>query len=175
MVSTITENKYVDWLLRKVCNLKQMKKYTKLWNKLYSMEYTWVVPLDSSRASDGLYLRYEYNEDVVPMNDPCSILEMIVALAVRCENELMGDFEEDTASRWFWLMLENLDLDGMDDSRFDEFFVEQVCYIFMNNRYEYDGLGGLFYLEGCSKDVRNMPIWDQIIVCMNRIRREEGR
>ena len=168
-ITTIDTKSYKEWLLRRVCDLPQMRKYSELWDKLYSTEYKWVIPQDKNRAADGVDLRYKYKGDgYICMNGPCTVLEMLVALAIRCENELMGDImQEDKTKKWFWMMIKNLELDEMTDLRYDEYFVESVLDIWMANRYEFDGRGGLFWIKNIEYDMRNVEIWYQMIWFMN--------
>lgn len=146
-----------------------MRKYEFLWDKLYSMEYTWIIPKDENRAADGITLRYRYNGDgFVEINAPCNVLEMLVALAIRCEDELMGDLlKGDKTSKWFWMFLEHLDLDLMTNKDFDEYFVEVMVNNFMCNHYSADGKGGLFWIPGIKMDMRKTEIWYQMIWFMN--------
>lgn len=76
-----------------------------LLDALYHREYDPALPMDSNRAGDGLGLRYRFSdlkryryEDVeAALPETCSMLEMMIALALRCEERLlrsMKDFSE---------------------------------------------------------------------------------
>ena len=50
----------------------------------------------------------------------------------------------------------------MTDDIFDEKYVTQRIYIFMERQYDSDGKGGLFYIHDCKYDLRNVEIWSQL-------------
>ena len=57
----------------------------------------------------GVGLRYRYSiylkrDDVIDiLNEPCSVLEMILALAIRCEDTIMANVRYgDRTTQWFW-------------------------------------------------------------------------
>ena len=115
---------------------------------LYSREFYWSVDHDENRAEDGLNLRerfadefgYDYDFLDGPGSSECTILEMMVALASRCENEIMYNPDEgDRTWVWFWGMIENLGLTGMDDAHFNPWYVNRILDIFLNREYEKDG------------------------------------
>ena len=77
---------------------------------------------DINRADDGKHLRYEFASErsysnYYPIdNRPCSVLEMLIALAIRINDEIMWnpDYGDKTAA-WFWEMIDNLGLGNLDD------------------------------------------------------------
>ena len=104
------------------------------------------------------------DESVVDVLDgPCSVLEMLIALAVRCEETIMDDPRYgDRTSQWFWTMMSNLGLNHMTDDVYNQEYITDRIYDFMERRYEPDGLGGLFYIKGCKDDLRDVEIWIQL-------------
>lgn len=74
------------------------------------------------------------------------------------DNPLYGDRK----SQWFWSMINTLNLSGMTDDRFDEFFVKDRVNIFLARKYEPDGQGGLFKIRNCRRDLRDVEIWTQL-------------
>lgn len=153
---------------RSICNLvydnRFGKSYTKLFEYLYSRDFYWDIPLDKNRALDGIDLRYKYGCDNDLIGEPCTVLEMLVALAVRVENHLQSSFElGDRTSQWFWIMLTNLGLNRMDDDNFDEETAEWFVSRFLNREYHYDGTGGaLFVVERPFQDLKVVDIWTQV-------------
>ena len=88
---------------------------------------------------------------------------MMVALAIRCEENIMDDPSYgNRTGQWFWGMIVNLGLGFMTDSRFDEKFVDDVIFRFLNREYEPDGKGGLFTVRNCKYDLRTVEIWYQM-------------
>ena len=143
--------------------------YRKLLTHLHNIEFTWFIPHDDNRADDGIQLRRRYGLD---QNDvslsqyltgPCSVLEMMVALAIRCEEFIMYDADiGDRSGQWFWGMVHSLGLTPMTDSKFDSEFVDDVIARFLNREYEPNGKGGLFTVRHCTHDLRTVEIWCQL-------------
>lgn len=130
------------------------------------MDFRWSVRGDKNRASDGLDLRADYYDvsgDYADKDGPCSILEMMIALAKRCENELMYDPEKgDRTELWFWIMIDNLGLENMDDYAYDEEYCDFVLNRFLDREYESDGYNGPFFIHGFDKDMRKLELWYQL-------------
>lgn len=135
---------------------------------LHNIEFTWFVLNDDNRADDGIQLRRKYS---LAMDDhslqrylkgPCSVLEMMIALAVRCETFMDDDQLGDRTGQWFWGMVHNLGLNSMIDARFDKDYVDDVIARFLNREYEPDGRGGLFTVKNSQHDLRTVEIWSQL-------------
>lgn len=167
-------NEYFDWLCSLI-NDSQLsnKPYFKLLLYLYDTEFVYVLPMDGNRYEDGINLRYRFgNENYIEgpviascLDDkPCSILEMMVALADRCETHIMFNPENGKMpGRWFWKMISNLGLEDMYDDNFDGEYVNSVIWRFLNREYDSDGVGGLVYLPNSRYDLRSMEIWYQMM------------
>ncbi len=162
---------YFEWLYNYVCKgrANAQVSYRSLFELLYDIEFTFYIRNDLNRARDGVDLRYRYaiykkDESVMDILDgPCSVLEMMVALAVRCEETIMDDPRYgDRTSQWFWSMLSNLGLAYMTDDRFDKQIAIKKIYDFLERQYDADGKGGLFYIKGCKDDLRELEIWTQL-------------
>ena len=97
-----------------------------------------------------------------PDDYECSVLEMMVALSIKCEDIMGDDRFGDRTGQWFWGMIVNLGLGSMTDDRFDELYAEDVINIFLDRRYDPDGKGGLFRIKHCRQDLRNVEIWYQM-------------
>jgi hypothetical protein len=106
----------------------------------------------------------DHVEDILYILDgPCSVLEMMVALAIRAETTIMDNtLYGDRTKQWFWSMMMNLGLSTMTDDVFDERFVQNRIDIFLNRQYSYDGRGGLFFIPNTDTDLRNVEIWFQL-------------
>lgn len=143
--------------------------YNKLLTYLHSTEFRFSVPNDINRAKDGADLRYRFalfhDLDDVPecLDGPCSVLEMLVALSIRCEENIMDNpLIGNRTAQWFWDMINNLGLGGMTDARYDRDEVVYIVERFLNRDYEPDGTGGLFTIRHCKTDLRNVEIWYQL-------------
>ena len=139
--------------------------------------------MDANRAEDGENLRYRfayeksYDDRMIAdiLDDrPCSVLEMMAALSLRCEENIMDDPDSgNRIGKWFFDMISSLGLYDMYDSRFDRRKTDDVIRIFLSHEYAPNGRGGLFTIESCSKDLRNVDIWRQMCWHLNDIT-EEG-
>jgi hypothetical protein len=164
-------NDYFEWLceLIDIRRFSKQVSYRKLLMRLHDIEFTWFVPHDDNRADDGVQLRRRFamhHDDMSLSNyilGPCSVLEMMVALAIRCEETIMDDTAMgDRTGQWFWGMVHNLGLSPMIDSEFDRRFVDDTIARFLNREYEPDGRGGLFTVRHCTHDMRTVEIWCQL-------------
>lgn len=181
MTLDILSNEYFEWMCKLVRDTRYTRRlsYKKLLRYLYDREFVYTIDMDENRAEDGMDLRYRYAYDyrrigpaiIDYINDrPCSILEMMVALAIRCEEHIMDDPEMgDRTGQWFWSMIDNLGLISMSDSNFDENYVERVVDRFLNREYEEDGEGGLFTVKKCGLDLRTVEIWYQMCWYLDEI------
>ena len=104
-------------------------------------------------------------------NRPCSVLEMIIALAIRLEEHIMDDPDiGNRTGQWFWDMIVSLGLGSMDDSKFDKAHAIDVIRRFLDRDYGRDGKGGLFTIEHCRYDMRDIEIWYQANWYLDNIR-----
>lgn len=130
--------------------------------RLYDTEFKHIIKMDKNRADDGLALRYRYTSKTC-LEEPCSVLEMMIALAIRCEETIMDDPKfGNRIGQWFWGMVVNLGLGSMTDNNFDKDFVDDAITRFINREYEPNGRGGLFTVKNCDTDLRNVEIWYQL-------------
>lgn len=169
MTQTKVINAYFEWMFELVCSGRFDRRfsYRKLLMRLHDTEFIFTIPKDSNRAVDGMDLRYRFAYDTgyddSYLNGPCSVLEMMIALAIRCEENIMDDpAVGNRTGQWFWLMITNLGLGYMDDGRFDRQYVDDVIETFLARDYEPDGRGGLFYIKHCKDDLRDVEIWHQL-------------
>lgn len=174
MTRNVFNNKYFDWMYKRVCGDTNASRlsYRKLLEHLHTIEFTYILVMDSNRAEDGTDLRYRFAYEnnyhgsmVVEYLDdrPCSVLEMMVALANRCEEDIMDDPEMgNRTGQWFWDMIVSLGLYEMNDWNFDPDYVDEVINIFLNREYKYNGEGGLFTVRNCKQDMRTVEIWYQM-------------
>ncbi len=153
---------YFSWLTGLIGSEYIRQNYQKLLWKLYQTDYIWELDHDENRASDGLYLRREFGQYVDPYKK-CSVLEMMIALARRAENDIMHDPDYgDRSGKWFWTMLQNLGLDTYDDMHFYEREVDRILDIFIHRRYDRNGTGGAFPVSHISRDLRDTDLWWQM-------------
>lgn len=171
-------DEYFDWICDLVCGNRFSRdiSYKKLLTRLHETPFTYILAMDSNRAEDGIDLRYRfsqvrgYQEDMsVYLTGPCSVLEMMVALSIRCEEFMDETDKGDRTSQWFWNMLINLGLSNMMDDRFDIRHVDFVVARLLNREYGPDGSGGLFTIGNCEYDLRDVEIWYQLCWYLDNI------
>lgn len=164
-------NDYFDWLYYQVTNkLRKNGKgnsFRKLLMQLHNMEFTFKIENDENRASDGTVLRWYYVDDggddgILQWSEHCSVLEMLIALAMKMESIMEEPDIESSVARWFWLFIENLDLLNMNDNKFDKDYIVQRVDMFLERKYESDGNGNIIYIMNCPKDLRKVEIWYQM-------------
>lgn len=135
--------------------------------------------LDENRETDGVDFRYRFinqlavlnNEDKLYFLDlPCNMLEMMIALSVRCEEQIMGDPDiGDRTSIWFWGMIKNLKLYNMTDSQYRIGYIQNVMDNLRYRKFKPNGDGGLFTISRNDIDMREIEIWDQMSWFLNEI------
>lgn len=169
------KNEYFEWLYDWVWGIRgnECITFRKLLIRLHQIEFRYLIHMDRNRASDGIDLRYRFalttgyedSPEVVmnALDGPCSVLEMILALAIRCEEDYMDDPSIGSrVPQWFWGMIRNLGLISMSDAMFDKDTVDAAVERLLNREYEPNGEGGLFTVKNRACDLRNVEIWDQL-------------
>lgn len=164
------KSKYFEWLVSKIYTGDDFR-YNDLMSYLLDRDFTWTLPMDSNRAEDGFDLRHRYADETgdvfstlnSDINAPCSMLEMIIALAIRCEEQIMRDFDKgDRTGVWFWSIIETLGLGQMEDGYFDPDFVEYIVQRLLKRKYKKDGSdGAMFVIHNSRYDMRTADIWYQ--------------
>ena len=170
-MSTIKE-RYFDWIYGIVIG-KRRGSYRRLLRLLHAMDFYYSVPMDGNRFEDGVSLRYRFgrehdipdSETAFELDDcPCSVLEMMAALCIRCEECIMDDPSVgDRTAVWFFTMLGSLGLDKMTDSRFHARKAYAAVWCMLDRAYQSDGTGGLFTIPNTEHDMRTAEIWYQMM------------
>lgn len=161
---------YYQWLIGLLGDDDLRENYQKLMKKLFDTEFRWTVSFDSNRAGDGLYLREVFTKETgieLYFDAPCSVLEMMIALAMRCEDLIYDPDVSDSVLLTFMDMLYNLELDLMDDNYYDEEEVDEILCCFMDRKYDFNGHGGLFCVLFAPEDFRKKDIWWQANVYLD--------
>ena len=173
---------YFEWLYDLVC---PDNRYKKLCIFLHNTDFTYDLPMDGNRYEDGVSLRYRYAyvtdqpehrvaEEID--NRPCSVFEMMVALALRMEEDVMAQPDGDRTATWFREMLSSLGIGDMTNERFDELRVRRTINNFLRRDYEKTGRGGLFTIDNVpDRDLRKVEIWYQAMWHLNDVLKEGGR
>lgn len=166
---------YFEWLTAIVCTniFSGGIRYDKLLHRLYERPFYSVIDRDENRADDGIKLRYRFerSHDMPLYKDgPCNVLEMMLALALRCEKSIMDNPRYgDRTAQWFWGMIASLGLRGMTDDKIDMEYVDNTIDRFLKREYSPNGKGGLFTLRHCDCDLRDVEIWVQLCWFLDEI------
>lgn len=159
---------YLSYLKEKVG--MDTYSYDTLLNFLLHYEFWWCLESDGNRAVDGIELRTLYSNETGLSSgmgeEPCSVLEMFVALSLRIEQDVTGEPGDDHPEIWFATMLANLDI-LKSNQDFSTRYTSDVLDRWMGRNYGADGSGSLFPLRRCSEDQRLIPIWDQLAWYIN--------
>lgn len=157
---------YLEWLCRLV---GADPDHTLLWRKLHNIMFTWVLPMDENRAEDGKYLRYLFSlekpeidrEEVdYALSGPCSVMEFLVGLAKRIEDDILYSVDsDDRTGEWFWEMIDNLGLEKYDDSAYSEVEVDDIVTRFLTRKYGKSGAGNVFKIG--PSGTKSIEIWNQ--------------
>jgi hypothetical protein len=178
-------DQYFEWMYQLVLNERYSKSrsYRKLISYLNDISFRFSLPMDDNRSADGIDLRYRFgyeksydNRIIAQLLDdhPCSVLEMMIALSMRCEENIMANPEVgNRLGQWFWDMLRNLGLIRMDDEHFDQDYVRYRINRMLDREYESNGEGGLFVVKNARRDLRSVEIWYQACWYLDEVL-EEG-
>lgn len=157
------------------------ERFERLLLYLSGVPFRWSAAHDENRAADGLALREHFaalyangylentgenDAEALPfwagrLNDECSVLEMMIALAVSCDGVTYDRERGPNAGYYFWVMIRNLGLDGMDNRHFDKTRCKRIVERFLDRAYRRDGHGGLFVTRNPDIDMRKSEIWYQ--------------
>ena len=138
--------------------------YDMLFEQLHETAFIFILPFDSNREGDGLYLRKRMG---IRDRRQCSVLEMLVAFSDRAFKEYFAGCV-DTAADVFWIMLHNLGLDGFADNVYDDVEVAEILDTWLNRRFDANGNGSIFPLRRTNRDQRDVEIWSQMNEYVNQ-------
>ena len=158
---------YYSWLcMWAIPDGKKRSDYSQLLRALNEEEFVWSVDHDENRAADGVALRDIYEDETGEWCDqggPCSVLEMLLALAIRCDTEIMYDPDDlNRADKWFWMMVKNLGLDIFVDGNFVHNEFETAINRFLGRKYGKNGQFCLFPVPEMSNKFRHVELIYQL-------------
>ena len=165
---------YIHWVMRDKLMLteREIRDYRYLWDVLSDIEYVWIHPMDQNRAEDGLELRQdfeyetgEYLDKTSGLMPKCTFFEMLAALSIRCENQLMRNVDAgDRTSKWFFEFLDNLGLTKYTVSKWKGHSGEEIRDIVED---EMSGRCIMFPLQKHVINQRNEQLWKQMTAYIN--------
>lgn len=169
--------------LGKELDTPQRRPYSELCRMLFGvdfrcMEETAAGKEDMIRAADAMELRRRYAEETgdflgksereidriwKSVHGKCSVLELILQLAIQIDRMVNEDEPEAMVPDLFWILIRNLGVDSLENE--DE--IRAKLDVFMDRKYGSDGVGGGLFPLGKgvkkgSKDQREVGIWYQM-------------
>lgn len=174
-LSTVAvQDEYYLWLCDIIEANQRDRSYLLLVKDLYHRDFEWFVPNDDNRAFEGKNLREDFCETLNIIYEPdqfgeqVSMLEVIIALAIRCES-IMADLDENIPMKeWFWKLLSNAGLTIFTDEMYYDCGgsneVHRILDKIINRTYHRNGKGGLFPLHDAKKDQRKVELWYQMSI-----------
>lgn len=165
---------YLEYLIWRG-NLERFKKLGHLFEILHNIEFRYIIERDGNRDADGMNLRDGYN---IPdgysnkqieefMDRRTSVLEVLIALAIRVDDDYIGDPGEEHPEEFFLEMLENLGLWAFKGKRYKEEDVRRIIDRWLDRDFTRKGVGSPFPLHYCERDQRDLEIWDQMKAYVN--------
>lgn len=167
--------RYFRWLLG-ILGFKEpiSCRYNSMLSYLFSTDFKLTDPIvghDDNRLNDGFDLRAMYSDNFTSPEQPqifdeeVSVLEVLVAFAMRIDDDVMYDGNL-RASKWFFIMIDNL---GMTNFTDDELGLSwtiddeaQIIDIWMSRQYGPSGKGTVFPINNTGIDQRNVEMWYQM-------------
>lgn len=169
------QNDYLNWLIEFVDGIGGDVEYSFLLRTLHRREFYSVNPMDVNREEDGKKLRKMFADqslwrDYSSLEGPCSVLELLIGLAIRMEEIVYDPDEGDRTVIWFWEMINHLGLEDCTDERWlDESGMLITTYVresidrFIERDYRRNGTrGGLFPLRLSKHDQKHSELWYQM-------------
>lgn len=155
--------------------LKAHGSYSELCAYLYSRPFFFILPRDEDREDDGLSLRLRIMDYVtygkrgmaLAYSEPCNVLEMMLALAQRAEDDIIFTANKDHVGELLYDMISSMGIAWLTDDYYSEVAAQSAVDNMLNRRYEPNGHGGLFTVKKTSKDMRDMEIWYQMQAYLN--------
>lgn len=174
------QDDYYFWMLEKIeTSDLVISAYDCLLTKLHITDFTYLRPMDGNLAAWGIDLRYRfgYERDIpqpiiaAELDDRrASILEVMVSLALRLEENVMSD--PDYGNRtgvWFWSMIKSIGLMHYPNKRYRNAEVTRIITDCLNRDINRDGRGWFFTIKDSDEDLRNVDIWTAAMWWLNTI------
>ena len=183
ILSTFDKTLYYAWMTEKAFpDINKRNSYSKLLDALLHYDFQFDIPMDENRFYDGISLRYRFGsevgfepEDIRRYIDdcPCTMLELMVSLSIKMEEQMSNPEKGDRTSVWFYEMLYSLGLLSLTDDHYidTEFLISMEK--FKHHDQDLFGHGGLFTLRHPFPNIRETEIWIQMQTYIRELCEEE--
>lgn len=164
---------YYNWVVADLgVRKRKYVHYKKLLRCLFKITYTWSVPFDENRYSDGMALRYHFCEDnglserqwkdfYLSIWFPCSVLEMLAAFSKKIAASPYGR-DDDFNGFMFWIFMENLGLLEFDDTNFDENRVKEIVEEWLSG----SEMSEILPIKIDMSEKNDMDLWKRMTIYM---------
>lgn len=166
---------YFEWLYKKSMGFAiHGVQFRRFFETLHSIEFKAVMKEDIARVNDGISLRntyaYETGQDYDTISDyltePCSVLEMMLALAIKEEDIMSDPRKGDRTKQWLWMQINSMGIVAEPDyvgEKFPEGEIREKVSKMINRDYAPDGTGGLFkFYNPPEEDLSKIDLWKQM-------------
>lgn len=157
---------YGKWLSDQIFGRSGKKINDRLREVMYIMHRTpfrYEVHMDYNREEDGRCLRNRYKPfwEVFRREEPLvSVLEVLVAFAIRIDREYTGDPGDPKPDDVFNMFVKNLGL--MTSQGLHPGAIHDLITRWLEREYGPNGEGGLFYVKDCEYDMSKEELWRQM-------------
>ncbi len=165
---------YFTWLCELIHVDFNDRSYHLLAMDLHNKTFFWSVPNDDNRGEEGKNLREQYFEiHDIPYNSDyfiqdASMLEVLIALAHRCDELTVDQEFSMKLYEWFWKLISNIGLEDCTDEYYYNIgvteYVDKILDKIIYRTYRRNG--GLFPLTRPKKDQRKVELWYQMCAYM---------
>lgn len=172
---------YFKWIIERLkipkgeIDKEHVDAFTLRMKELDKIPFTFTIHTDYNREFDGKRLRTEYYGEDLPnyiLDAPVTVLEVLVGLAIRICEEVLGD---DNSWDLFGLMLLNLGILKEDGGTCKEEEIDEIIKKWLSREFDFNGVGSPFPLtkndEGV--DQRKIDIWQQLSLYLDEIKYSE--
>ncbi len=163
--------KYLIWR----CRLEKYVKYGTLFKTLHNIDFYYIIDRDDNRDEDGYDLRNDYKipKEFVSMREEfysrkTSVFEMLIALSIRVNDEIIGDPSDEHPEYFFIEMLDNLFGSLKRNNHLnDQNYIIDIVNKWLNRDFRDDGFGSPFPVTHDLRDQTKLEIWDQMMSYIN--------
>ena len=165
---------YYEWLV----NLINLPFYSKIIHELSTIPFTYIIESDENRIYDGLNLRYRYAYEHkldpetrvrLKKHGPCSVLEVMVAMALRADEEYMTSSGEKQVGKWFFKMIQSMNLENQNDLLYNATVVQTRVANVLKRNYLPNGEGSFFHIPNYGGDMRTVDLWYQMMAYLDYV------
>lgn len=178
-VRVLKGKSYEQYLIDIIASGQKKRKYSRLLHDLYLIPFRYSLWLDESREADGLDMREAYLDTFGfagqrDFPEKCTVLEVLVAMCLRCERDVMGRSDKDRTDEWFWEMMYHARLTDYPDNLYRQREVCNIINRILDRKYDKNGDGSFFYIPGDNRNWRKADLWMQMMWQMDKKLEDEG-